>query len=189
MLLHFSSQGSDFSVALLHEGVEPLALLSEDGDLVLAFGPQPLARAFAFEEPALELFVLGADQLELVLQLAHLAGREAQVLLGRAYLVVEAAVLGEQLLDPLFVGVVLLVVGSDAALVLVEFGVELAHLAGGEAQVLLRVADLLVEVGVLLEQVGDLLLEQVALLVVGGDPLLVLVQLGNYLVVLVRRKS
>jgi hypothetical protein len=49
----------------------------------------------------------------------------------------------------------------------------------------LSVADLLVEVGVLLEEVVDLLLEQTVLLVVGADPVLVLVELLDYFVVLV----
>jgi hypothetical protein len=44
----------------------------------------------------------------------------------------------------LFVGLRLLVVGVDPAFVLVELGVEFAHLVGRKSQVLLRVADLIV---------------------------------------------
>lgn len=82
-----------------------------------------------------------------------------------------------------------MIVGVDPALVLVKFGVELAHLVGRESQVLLGVAHLLVETGVLLKQIVDLLLESVVLLVVGSDPVLVVVEFLRDLGVLVGRQT
>lgn len=95
VLLHLSSQGTDLPVALLHEGVQSLALLREDGHLVLALCARPLSDVVAFEEAPLELLVLCADQFELVLQLAHLPSRQSQVLLRSSHLLVEVRVFRE----------------------------------------------------------------------------------------------
>jgi len=188
-LLHLSSQGSDFAVPLLDQRIQSLALLSEDGDLVLVFGSQSLEGAVGLLPSLFDFVVLVADHFELVLNFADLPGRKSEVLLSRAHLLSEGAVLAHQFLHALAVVLGVSVVGVDAALVVIELGVELAHLVGRQSQVLLGPSHLLVEVGVLLEQVVDLLLEDVVLLVVAGNAAFVLVEFLDDLAVLIGRQS
>ena len=52
----------------------------------------------------LQLFVFVADDLEFVVELGHLVGREAEVLLSVAHFLIETSVLGSEFLDLLAVG-------------------------------------------------------------------------------------
>jgi hypothetical protein len=110
-------QVAEVDILLLQHTIESLDLLRKDHDLVLV-----LARLLAAEllQVTLQLFVLVTDELEFVLELAHLAGRQTQGLLGAAGLLVETGVFSQQLLNALLVGLGLLGGSAESVLVVVD---------------------------------------------------------------------
>ena len=76
------------------------------------------------------VFELVACDLELVVELGDRVGRQSEVLLGISHFVSQGGVLGQEFLELLLVGLGLLVVGGESALVLAEFVVELGNLVG-----------------------------------------------------------
>ena len=79
---------------------------------------------------SLQLLNFVAGDLELVIELSYLVGREPEVLLGASDFLSERGILGHQFLDFLSVGLTFLVVGGDSGFELVDFHVELLHLIG-----------------------------------------------------------
>ena len=129
-LLNLSSESSDFIVPLLDEGVEPLALLAQNGDLVLELGLHSLPRVFSVSELLPVGVQLSADSLELSLKFVEGSCRQSKVLLCASDLIAEGSVLAEQLLDLLFVGIDLLGRLTELVSVVVELGAEALCLLG-----------------------------------------------------------
>ena len=57
-----------------------------------------------FLESTFKFFILIAYDLEFVVELGHLVGREAKVILSGAHFLIEASILGSEFLDLLAVG-------------------------------------------------------------------------------------
>jgi hypothetical protein len=68
-LLHFSTQGSDFTVLLLNHNVESLNFLSQPFDFILGISTHPLESDLVFLESFLKIIIFDANNLELILKL------------------------------------------------------------------------------------------------------------------------
>ena len=135
--MHFTSQGSDFTVFLLDNGVQSFALLSQYFDLIFTFSTNFLDSCLIFVQFSPQLIILNTYSLELVLKLADLTSWKSQVFLGCPYFLTQTCVLSKQFLDSLLVGLWFLSGASKSVFEFIEISTQSLSLSCRKSQVLL----------------------------------------------------
>ena len=141
-LLHLSAKSPDLSISLFDQSVESFALLSQNVDLVLRLSRNFFQVAFEFSDSSLHFLVLSLHVFELSSQAADLSGRKSEVFLSVSDFIAERVVLGQKLLNSLFVGFGFLRKSAVFVSEVSEFAVESVSLLSWQSHCLLSLLHL-----------------------------------------------